>query len=140
MHRRRRNHATEYGLKREAALWGLLGGCVLALAVGPASSGGAGLEAWIELDIQEDQLKIMPMARAADKSKVRYVLVVNSQRGSNHNRTRQSGTVTVADEGRSISTVQVGVGGDQKYTIELQVTDDNGSSVTAERTYVPDPD
>ena len=126
-------------MKREAPLRGLLGGCVLALAAGPAAGGDAGLEAWIELDVQEDRLTILPMARAADETEVQYMLVVNSEQGSNRNSTRQSGSVTVAaDESRSLSRVQVGVATDQRYTIELEVTDSNGSRVTAERSHAPD--
>ena len=84
-------------------------------------------------EVRGGTLKVAPVVSAPAGAKLRYDMTTTRTGRSGNSNSRQSGNVTVGDDGKAaLSQVAVNVGPQDQYVVQVEVYD--GAQVVASRT------
>ena len=106
--------------------------CTILLA-GSALANAPGYDLSLGADVSGGTLKVAPTLTGPAGAKLRYDMTTTRTGRSGNNNSRQSGTVTLGDDGKaSLSQVSVNVTPQDRYTVHIEVYD--GQQVVAAKT------
>lgn len=98
-----------------------------------ALANAPGYDLSLGAEVRGGMLKVAPVITAPAGAKLRYDLTTTRTGRSGNNNSRQSGNVTVGDDGKaSLSQLAVNVGPQDHYVVHVEVYD--GAQVVASKT------